>query len=249
MKKTVYRIYEATAELKHRPSSVSEIVSAQNCENWITVGEYPDAESAVTALRHDRGTATVSRFPAYFLCTAAFVEEVTETIDEDGLVIDSDSESVEECEMPAPYDEKDLVTAESFGSDLPFNWEEIADYMNERIMSGDEASEVWEAYWNGEYSDAPKAVTEQFDVEYQGGESRSVPGDAVDYMLVNVTVTDEDGFDEEVELYAEAHNPTWNEATETFDDDAATYGDLKDAIIAQAKQHGINPKCLHFWYD
>lgn len=55
------------------------------------------------------------------------------------------------------------ITAESFGADLPTNWEEIADYLNaiieERGIEDDlnEVNELWEAYWQGEFPDAPTA--------------------------------------------------------------------------------------------
>ena len=57
-----------------------------------------------------------------------------------------------------------LITAESFGSDIPSNWEEIAQYLNDIITSSsilfddeDTANLVWENYWNGCYPNAPKA--------------------------------------------------------------------------------------------
>ena len=63
-----------------------------------------------------------------------------------------------------------MITAESFGSDLPKNWEEIADFMNkaaeywiERLKKEDPDfddespiyDEVWDAFWHGEFADAP----------------------------------------------------------------------------------------------
>lgn len=57
-----------------------------------------------------------------------------------------------------------LITAESFGSDIPSNWEEIAQYLNDIITNSsilfddeDTSDLVWENYWNGCYPDAPKA--------------------------------------------------------------------------------------------
>lgn len=57
-----------------------------------------------------------------------------------------------------------LITADSFGSDIPENWEEIADYLNDIIRNSsilfdeeDTANLVWENYWNGCYPNAPKA--------------------------------------------------------------------------------------------
>lgn len=68
-----------------------------------------------------------------------------------------------------------------------------------------------------------------YQVSYSGGESRTRPGKAVDYMLAEV-----DG----VELYAEA--------IPADDDETATYAALKADIIAQAKAHGIDAKRLQF---
>ena len=58
------------------------------------------------------------------------------------------------------------VNANSFGSILPFNWETIADYLNNKIDELDEygdkaTNEIWEAYWNGEFKDAPKAISSE----------------------------------------------------------------------------------------
>lgn len=75
----------------------------------------------------------------------------------------------------------------------------------------------------------------KYNVEYQGGESREIPGMAVDYMLANVMV---DG--EEVELYAEK---------EAEEDETATYEDLKAMILEQAKEYGIAAESLSFYYD
>lgn len=65
------------------------------------------------------------------------------------------------------------ITADSFGSDCPSNWEELADYMNgvaamrlERLRNerqgeldpreeSDVYDEVWEAFFDGEFADAP----------------------------------------------------------------------------------------------
>lgn len=51
-------------------------------------------------------------------------------------------------------------TVESFGSNCPTNWEEICDYLNEKIEDGmdkDDLEEIWETYCNGGYADAPEA--------------------------------------------------------------------------------------------
>lgn len=48
------------------------------------------------------------------------------------------------------------ITAESFGSDCPENWEEIAAYLNAMIEEQgiendhDAVNELWEKYWEGE---------------------------------------------------------------------------------------------------
>ena len=53
------------------------------------------------------------------------------------------------------------ITIKSFGSDVPENWQEIADYLNEIIRdrgienNHNEVNEVWEAFWQGEFADAP----------------------------------------------------------------------------------------------
>lgn len=57
------------------------------------------------------------------------------------------------------------VTADSFGSEIPSNWEEIAAFLNsitdERGIAEDHdaCNELWEAYWNGELDGAPEAQT------------------------------------------------------------------------------------------
>lgn len=57
------------------------------------------------------------------------------------------------------------VTADSFGSEIPSNWEEIAAFLNsltdERGIAEDHdaCNDLWEAYWNGELDGAPEAQT------------------------------------------------------------------------------------------
>lgn len=66
-----------------------------------------------------------------------------------------------------------LIDADSFGAECPTNWEEIADYLNEKLTdwaeanpdadqyeARDYADSVWENYWHGDYKDAPEAVVE-----------------------------------------------------------------------------------------
>ena len=52
----------------------------------------------------------------------------------------------------------DVFNADSFGSNCPKNWEEIADYLNSKLGSGEDPEEIWEAYCNGYYADAPEAI-------------------------------------------------------------------------------------------
>ena len=57
------------------------------------------------------------------------------------------------------------INVESFGAGVPENWEEIADYLNEiireRSIENDHnaVNDIWEAYWQGEFPDAPEART------------------------------------------------------------------------------------------
>ena len=56
------------------------------------------------------------------------------------------------------------VTVDSFGAEIPDNWQEIADFLNritdERGIADDHdaCNELWEQYWNGELENAPEAV-------------------------------------------------------------------------------------------
>ena len=70
-------------------------------------------------------------------------------------------------------------------------------------------------------------------VEFSGGPGRNVNA-AVNYMLAEV-----DG----IELYAEMEIP------EDADMDEYGYNELKDEIIAQAKENGIDVSLLKFWWD
>ena len=56
-----------------------------------------------------------------------------------------------------------MITMDSFGSDLPENWEEIADFLNNLIEERgiendqDELDQLWEDYCNGDIPGAPEA--------------------------------------------------------------------------------------------
>lgn len=80
-------------------------------------------------------------------------------------------------------------------------------------------------------------------VDYQAGESRTVPTVGVDYMIACVDV---DG--DQIELYAEMENPTWDEEKEEYEDETATYQELKEEILRQAKETGIPESDLDFMY-
>ena len=94
---------------------------------------------------------------------------------------------------------------------------------------------------------------EWFEVSFEGGESRGnanilnlvdIPAGVrdgevpVNFMLCNAE--DEDG--NEIELYAEWYS-------EGDDPEDAGYEELKEAILDQADEHGIDRSKLHFFYD
>lgn len=70
-------------------------------------------------------------------------------------------------------------------------------------------------------------------VEFNGGQGRNTDT-AVNYMLAEI-----DG----VELYAEMEIP------EDANPDEYGYDELKDEIIAQAKENDIDTSLLKFWWD
>lgn len=53
------------------------------------------------------------------------------------------------------------ITVNSFGSNCPENWEEISDWMNEKIEEGADPDELWEDYCSGRCEDAPEAIIEE----------------------------------------------------------------------------------------
>lgn len=57
------------------------------------------------------------------------------------------------------------ITVDSFGAEVPKNWEEIASFLNAAIeerglTDSDDINELWEQYWNGIVPDAPEPVIE-----------------------------------------------------------------------------------------
>jgi len=62
------------------------------------------------------------------------------------------------------------ITVDSFGSNLPRNWEEIADFLNNLIEEkGDDsklaAEELWEDYCAGNIKGAPEPIMENHEAE------------------------------------------------------------------------------------
>ena len=54
------------------------------------------------------------------------------------------------------------ITVDSFGAEVPKNWEEIASFLNDIIeerglTENSEINELWEQYWNGDVPGAPIA--------------------------------------------------------------------------------------------
>ena len=90
-----------------------------------------------------------------------------------------------------------------------------------------------------------------YSVEFMSGESRNIIRDAklvgVDYMLVNVI--DRDGY--KVELYAERDtSEIWDYENECYKegyDEYSFYDELKEDIIEQAMEIGVNADELKFW--
>ena len=85
--------------------------------------------------------------------------------------------------MPERY----RITGDSFGSDIPENWEEIADFLNEVIEKAweesgltedyngydwfhDTVEEIWDKYCSGMLPDAPKAHYYWIDSNWKHGE-------------------------------------------------------------------------------
>lgn len=62
------------------------------------------------------------------------------------------------------------ITVESFGSNLPRNWEEIADFLNNLIEekaddSKEAVEEIWENYCAGNIKGAPEPITVESEAE------------------------------------------------------------------------------------
>ncbi len=58
-----------------------------------------------------------------------------------------------------------MFNGDSFGADCPTNWEEIADYLNDKyrelygdVEDSDLAERLWDDYCMGHLADAPEAI-------------------------------------------------------------------------------------------
>lgn len=128
------------------------------------------------------------------------------------------------------------ITVDSFGTEVPVNWPQIAEWFNNQVeekeLTNEQLDELWEAYWAGECSDAPEAITDAPTVQFESGTSNH-SGAGVNYLLDKLG---------DIILYAE---------TEVPDGASDDYGymSLKESIIEQAKAAGLDPSMLHFWYD
>src|SRR5690606_7885045 len=93
------------------------------------------------------------------------------------------------------------------------------------------------------------AEMKKIEVTYQAGQGRTISG-PVDWMRAVVPIYDKDGTHiDDVELYAEMVNETWNEAEQAYDDELATHDELMAEIINQAQEHGIDVSRLKFHGD
>lgn len=51
-----------------------------------------------------------------------------------------------------------MFTVDSFGSNCPDNWEEIVDYLNDKIDPSTSIEEIWELYCADTLEGAPKPI-------------------------------------------------------------------------------------------
>jgi hypothetical protein len=85
-------------------------------------------------------------------------------------------------------------------------------------------------------------------VEYKLGPSR-YSNKPVDWMLAVVPIYKDGVHVDDVELYAEAENPTWNEEEGYFEDERATFEALKAEIFDQAEEKGIDLSRYELIYE
>lgn len=70
-----------------------------------------------------------------------------------GMTFEQLNEELEEFWL-----ETHKITGESFWDRCPDNWEEIADFLNEKIAEGEDPDDVWKRYCAEQYPDCPKEV-------------------------------------------------------------------------------------------
>ncbi len=60
-----------------------------------------------------------------------------------------------------------IFTAESFGAELPANWENICDTLNAYAEEHPDMNpnDIWENYWNGTFPAEKETETKRFDVD------------------------------------------------------------------------------------
>jgi len=85
-------------------------------------------------------------------------------------------------------------------------------------------------------------------VEYKAGESR-YSSKVVDWMLAVVPIYEDGVHVDDVELYAEAENPTWDEDGGYYEDERATFEELKAEIFDQAEKKGIDLSQYELIYE
>ena len=79
-------------------------------------------------------------------------------------------EDIEEYFGERWYDDREWFDADSFGADLPENWEAIARGLNEYVrtcpdITPEDTDEVWEAYWSNGIEGIPAPITNDDETE------------------------------------------------------------------------------------
>jgi hypothetical protein len=121
-----------------------------------------------------------------------------------------------------------IFTADSFGADLPANWEEICGVLNNYADAHPdmEANDIWESYWNGDIITVNFATMPTVDGT---GEQNAM------WCMVKV-----DGVDTELYAYEIIPEGTANDDAYLGD----CYLRLMDEITDQAEEVGVDPDKL-----
>lgn len=85
-------------------------------------------------------------------------------------------------------------------------------------------------------------------VEYKLGLSR-YSNKPVDWMLAIVPIYEDGIHVDDIELYAEMPNPTWNEEEQWYEDERVTFDELKKEIFQQIKEKGIDFSLYELSYE